>query len=272
MKYILIILIVLIILFIVFVIHSCKKVEVSYFDIENEKIDKNMRIMLLSDLHNRNVKDKVDLIIKNEKPDIIVLSGDMVNEFAHEQQTFIDLTDSFIGYDTYYTFGNHEEALSDHLKSLFLKKLTRTNIVLLNNDSKSLSNNIMLYGLDVDITFFEGLRKKKINNEYIESKIGEIDKKKYNIAIAHNPLMAKEYDKYGFDLTLSGHVHGGIVRLPLLGGLLSPEYKFFPKYYQGVYDVGNMKLVVSRGLGFNKRFPIRLFNPAEVVIINLRKK
>ena len=272
MEYIIITLVVLLIILILCIIYSCNKVGVSYYEISDEKIDKDMKIMLLSDLHNRNIKEKLDIIIKNENPDMIILSGDMVNEFPHEQQNFIDLTDLFTGYSTYYTFGNHEEALSEHLRSLFLRKLTRTNVVLLNNNSKKISENIMLYGLDVDITFFEGLRKKKINNEYIESKIGKLDKDKYNIAIAHNPLMAKEYNEFGFDLSLGGHVHGGIIRLPLLGGVLSPEYKFFPKYYQGVYKVGKMKLVVSRGLGYNRRLPIRLFNPSEVVVIKLSKK
>ena len=99
-----------------------------------------------------------------------------------------------------------------------------------------------------------------------------VDKEKYNIAIAHNPLMAYAYESFGFDLVFSGHVHGGLVKLPLLGGILSPEYKLFPKYYEGIYNLNKTKMIVSRGLGFCKRLPIRILNPAEVVIINLCNK
>ena len=81
-----------------------------------------------------------------------------------------------------------------------LERLSKTKLILLNDDSVSLSKNINLYGLDVDISFFEGLRNKKLDNKYIESRLGKLDKKKYNIAIAHNPLMAYAYTKYGFDL------------------------------------------------------------------------
>ena len=130
----------------------------------------------------------------------------------------------------------------------------------------------MLYGLDVDISFFEGLRNKKIDSKYIENRVGKLDNSKYNIAIAHNPLMAYAYEKYKFDLVFSGHVHGGLVRFPLLGGILSPEYKLFPKSYEGVYDLGKTRMVVSRGLGFCKRLPIRILNPGEVVIINLNNE
>ena len=71
---------------------------------------------------------------------------------------------------------------------------------------------------------------------------------------------------------LSGHVHGGLIRLPLLGPVLSPDYTFFPKYSQGIYKKNNTQMIVSRGLGFSRRLPFRIFNNGEVVIINLNKE
>lgn len=262
----------LIVIFVLLVIHSYVVINVSRYTINDKKIDKNMKIMLLSDLHNRDLKNKLEKIIYKERPDMIVLSGDMINEFQGEQENFIKLIPILEKYKTYYTFGNHEEACIKELKSDYINRLSKTKLILLNDDKVSLSNNINLYGLDVDISFFEGLRKKKITNKYIESRLGKLDKSKYNIGIAHNPLMAYGYTKFGFDLVFSGHVHGGVVKLPLLGGILSPEYKFFPKYYEGIYDVDGMKMIVSRGLGFCKRLPIRIFNPGEVVIINVCKE
>ena len=265
------VLIILIIFFILLVIHSYLVIDISRYTIKDKRIDKNIKMLLLSDLHNRDIKDKLSKIINKEKPDLIILSGDMINEFVGDQENFIKLIPILEKYKTYYTFGNHEEACIKELKNDYMNRLSKTKLILLNDDSVSLSKNIKLYGLDVDISFFEGLRKKKLDNKYIESRLGKLDNKKYNIAIAHNPLMAYAYTKYGFDLVFSGHVHGGLVRLPFLGGFLSPEYKFFPKYYEGFYDVDGMKMIVSRGLGFCKRLPIRILNPGEVVVINICK-
>lgn len=262
----------LIILFIILVIHSYIKIDVTRFNIKDKKIDKNLKILLLSDLHNRDIKNKIEKIIKEENPNIIILSGDMINEFEGDQENFFKLIPVLEKYKTYYTFGNHEEACIKDLKTNYLKRLSKTKLILLNDEKTKLTDNMMLYGLDVDISFFEGLRKKKLDNKYIEGRLGKLNTEKYNIAIAHNPLMAYAYESYGFDLVFSGHVHGGLVKLPFLGGILSPEYKLFPKYYEGIYNLNKTKMVVSRGLGFCKRLPIRILNPAEIVIINLSNK
>ena len=81
--------------------------------------------------------------------------------------------------------------------------------------------------------------------------------------LAHNPLFAEAYSQWGADMTFSGHVHGGAVRI-FGKGVLSPERKFFPKYTKGVYTVGNMKLLVTSGIG-----KLRLFNPAEMVVYKI---
>ena len=70
-------------------------------------------------------------------------------------------------------------------------------------------------------------------------------------------------------MMISGHIHGGVIRLPF--ALLSPEYKFFPKYSAGLYNINKMKLLVSRGIGYAKTLPIRVNNPAHIMIINLVK-
>ena len=262
----------LVIIFIILVIHSYIKLDITRYEIKDKKIDKNLKIMLLSDLHNRDIKTKIDKALKQEKPDMIILSGDMINEFEGDQENFMKLVPSLEKYKTYYTFGNHEEACIKDLKTNYKKRLEKTKLIILNDDKTKITNNIMLYGLDVDISFFEGMRKKKLDNKYIEERLGKLNKEKYNIGVAHNPLMAYAYENYGFDLVFSGHVHGGLVKLPFLGGILSPEYKFFPKYYEGIYELNKTKMVVSRGLGFCKRLPLRILNPGEIVIINLSNK
>jgi predicted MPP superfamily phosphohydrolase len=89
----------------------------------------------------------------------------------------------------------------------------------------------------------------------------------YKILIAHRPEMIENYKKYSFDLVLSGHTHGGQVRIPLIiNGLYAPGQGVFPKYAGGIYTHGNLTHVISRGLSVNPRLP-RIFNPPELVII-----
>lgn len=82
--------------------------------------------------------------------------------------------------------------------------------------------------------------------------------------LAHNPLCAKAYSQWGADIVFCGHIHGGAVRLPLLGGLLSPERKFLPEYSKGIYHIGKTEMIVSGGIG-----KPRLFNPPEIVFCEL---
>lgn len=265
------IIIILIIIFLILSFLSYKKIDISRYNIENEKIDKDLKIIVLSDLHNRNIKKKLSNILSIEKPDIIILSGDMVNEDIKYTKHFIELCEVLDKYKTYYTFGNHEKEMSQEDINKYYKLLAKTKLTIINNKNINLSNNIKLYGFDADISFFRGLRKLKLTAKDINDKLGSINANNFNILVAHDPREAKCYSKYGFDLTISGHVHGGLIRIPFLGGLLSPNYTFFPKYFQGNNKVNNMNLIVSRGLGFCRKIPFRILNPGEVVIISIVK-
>ena len=269
MKYVIIVLICLFVLLLISIIYSAVKIDVNYFLIRNKKIDEKLKIMFLSDLHNRKMINKLKNIIDRESPNIIVLGGDMINEYIKDTGNFLKLINILNGYKSYYVFGNHEESMSPEDKIEYFKKLNLTNVILLNNDSIRLSNNIKMYGLDSDIECYKYRGELGLNREYIVSKIGELDNNLFNILVAHNPLEFDSYVDYGADLVLSGHVHGGLVRLPFIGGLLSPDYTFMPKYYQARNVKDNTSMIVSRGLGFSKRIPFRINNPGEVVIINL---
>ena len=85
------------------------------------------------------------------------------------------------------------------------------------------------------------------------------------ILLAHNPLLLDTYAAWGADLVLCGHVHGGLIRLPLAGGLLSPERKFFPKYDKGLYEKAGTKMYVSGGIG-----KPRFWNPPEINLLYLK--
>ena len=269
MEIFIIVLIILLILNIISLIYSCNKVDISFYDVENSKIDKNLKIMFLSDLHNRNMTSKLDSIIKEENPDIIICGGDMVNEKLKETANFFKLLDVLDNYKTYYTFGNHEEYLEEDLDE-YKKKLKKYNIILLNDKKTSISKNIILYGLESEMEMYQRFNKPMLSDDYIVNKLGKVNENKFNILLAHNPLEFKSYYKTNYDLVLSGHIHAGLIRIPFIGALFSPDYTLFPKYSEGKYKKNNTTMIVSRGLGFSKRIPLRINNPAEVVIINLK--
>ena len=272
MNIVLYIIIIIFIVVIISMIVSHYKLDITKFDIKNNKIDKNIKIMFLSDLHNRNITQKLTRIINDEKPDLIIMGGDMINERLKYTHNFIDLYKSLEKEKIYYTYGNHEDELYYEDKEKYNKIINKSNMIILNDKNEKLSNNIVLYGLKSQKEDYLNFGKLCLSKKIIESKLGKFDKDKFNILIAHNPLEFDSYVKSSADLVLSGHIHGGLVRLPFLGGLLSPDYTFFPKYYSGIYTKNNTSMIVSRGLGFSRRIPFRVFNNGEVVIVNLIKR
>ncbi len=152
----------------------------------------------------------------------------------------------------------------------FLKGIEEAGIKLLRNeiiDDEELG--IRIYGSEIDRRFYKRFRQNIMEPGYMKEILGEPDEKAFNILLAHNPQYFKEYAAWGADLTLSGHVHGGLVRLPLLGGVVSPMVTFFPKYDGGVFKENGKEMILSRGLGPHT-IPIRVFNPGELNVIEIK--
>ena len=275
LKYILIIIGVLVISTVFIIIDSYINIDVSHYQIKSTKISNkynNYKIMLLTDLHNRDITKKLVKIVNDENPDIIVMSGDMINEKVEGFDNFFKLCEKLKDKTIYYVFGNNEENMSDEKQNEFINEIKeKTNVILLNNDKLELEDNFNIYGFSHQVKYYLASTKEKIDIKYIEERIGKIDTNKFNLLISHDPLLYDLYSEYGFDVVLSGHLHGGIINIPFIGGLLSPDFTFFPKYYKGVNKIEDTSLVISRGLGYGYMIPIRMFNRAEVVIINLMK-
>ncbi len=274
--YILYILIVLFILCLISIIYSHIKIDVCNYNICSKKIDKNIKILVLSDIHDRDINKKIIKVVNNEKPDYVVISGDAIDgkyltkRIANKKiNIFLKLCNMLKDYKVYYTYGNHETYLTSERYKRFKNQVLETKINILNNKGVYLSDHIKLSGIFHENKYYNR-KKYPMNDEYIKSKIGNIDKKEFNIIVCHNPLVPNPFKKYGFDMMISGHVHGGIARIPW--ALLSPEYRFFPKYSSGLYNIDNMKLLVSRGIGYSKTLPFRINNPAHIMIINLSKE
>lgn len=250
---------------------------------------KNFKILQLTDLHGKTFGDNNERLIKKIKkinPDIIVATGDMLSVTRDKKESFFNLCKNIRSfYPIYYSLGNHEVLVRDSNSidekvwfKEYIKKLKESDINVIDNSRISIikkNNRINLYGITLPLAYYrrrftEGREDKVIlTKEYMNKLIGCAKKDEFNILLAHNPLNFNSYMDWGSDLTFSGHVHGGIVRLPFIKGILSPEVAFLPKYKEGLYREKNSSLVVGRGLG-NSSIKFRLFNPPEIMVAELK--
>lgn len=243
----------------------------------------NYKIALITDLHSSSFgKDNKALLkkLKKEKPDIVLLGGDMISTSDTDYSVFFSLAKKLADlYPTYYVLGNHEQALEEKKLSYICQNIKSMGIKMLDNERvvlKKGSHTINLYGMWFNLRFYAD-RSEDSNpqSQYyfdIDTMNDIIGKKQkgVNILLTHNPVYFDTYEKWGADLTLSGHIHGGMVRLPFLGGICSPEKTFFPLYDEGVFEINNSKMIVSRGLG-NGDMGFRFLNCPELVIVTLKK-
>lgn len=253
----------------------------SQYGITSEKIPTSFdgfRIVQLSDLHGHTSPKSVQKLLRrihNLKPDVIVITGDFADEWTEDYRPLFRLTEALCEEGpVYFVYGNHEQRLPAKARRTFVKGLSARGVRVLNNASENLERNgdiLTFCGICVPLRYYRwknsGLRKPAVFSEkQMECLAGQHDPS-FTVLLAHNPFFFETYAAWGADLTLSGHVHGGMVRLPHFGGLLSPERKFFPKYSAGLYRIGKKQMAVSTGLG---RYP-RLNNPPELVLITLHR-
>lgn len=242
----------------------------------------SVKIAFLSDLHGRSYgKDNRDLIaaIAKERPDYILVGGDMLTRSEEEtDQTVIRLLEELVKLcPVYMANGNHEQKMRlDPLKygeryEDYRKAAEALGVHMLVNTTKHCDMKgipVAISGLEVPLGCYAHFRTRKLTNTDITERIGSCGKKNYQILLAHSPVYFETYAKWGADLTLSGHLHGGIICIPGYGGLITPQARLFPKYAGGIYQKDDKVNVVSRGLGTHT-VNIRLFNPAEVIMLTL---
>lgn len=246
-------------------------------------LSQKCRFVLISDLHNQvygNKNEKLIHTIKNINPDFIVVAGDLVTSEEKEDMTpGIELIQILSrDYKIYYGLGNHESKIKNCPERFgnqyhFLKSsLTNKNVCLLENESVEIPKyNIQITGLELDLKYFAHFRKCAMEQGYLQQMIAKPIKDKCNLLIAHNPDYFEEYAQWGADLVVSGHVHGGIMKLPFLGGVLAPSLRIFPKYDGGVYKEGKTVMLLGRGLG-SHTIKLRFFNPAQLYEVTLKPK
>ena len=275
------------ILMYLYIKYNVNTLEVTKYVVENKKVPKEFdgyNIVQISDLHSKLFGEnnkKLIQKIKSLNPDIVVVTGDLIDGENNNYNVALDFMKEISKlYRVYYIIGNHEQKAlikkyKDEYKDYF-NKLHQMDFVNLDNNKVEIvkgNSNINLYGLTVPYScykyLFDNQETTSIDSDFLEEKLGKVDREQFNILLAHTPFYFDEYEKWGADLTLCGHVHGGIVRLPFVGGLLSPDRKFFPKYDLGAYIKNKSTMIVSKGLGGSKVL-IRVNCKPEIVNIKLK--
>ena len=230
------------------------------------------KIAHVSDLHNAvfgRKNEKLLSLIRAAEPDIIAITGDLIDS----RHTDIDSALAFVEAaaeiaPVYYVTGNHESRLDfDEIEPRLIAAGARV----LRNEAEDIGRGgerIRLAGID-DPSF---IRTGGTSEERAAAELEQLGDGggTFTVLLAHRPELVEVYAEYGAGLVLSGHAHGGQVRLPLLGGLYAPGQGLLPEYDSGLYSLGETQMVVSRGLG-NSVAPLRVNNRPELVIVTLSR-
>ena len=230
------------------------------------------KIAVVSDLHNAqfgNNNSQLVEKIKKEHPDIIAITGDLVDSNRTDIEIAIQLVSRLTEIaPCYYVTGNHEAWINEQYKELE-KGLIAENVVILHDNVIQLtkgSETIQIAGQDdpyftnTDTYIQESMLQTRINNMSLSNE--------YCILLSHRPEMFEAYVSEEFDLVLSGHAHGGQFRVPFIGGIIAPDQGLFPEFDAGKYSKNNTIMIVSRGIG-NSIIPVRFNNRPEIVIVEL---
>ena len=260
-----------------------KLLTVTEYDLKDEKIPdsfKGKKIALVSDLHGvYHGRDNVRLIekIKGINPDYIVVTGDVINGRSTTELRYTEhILGSFagMGKPVIYTFGNHEEKLAVNLADRKaydkLIEISENNSILLNDKCFCPDEDIdvCFVGINLPLWLYHDHDRTGMLKGRIQEIVGAAEAdKKYKILLVHDPEHFDNYAESGVNLCLCGHLHGGIVRFPLLGGLITPRLQVFTKRSKGFFEKGNMKMIISGGVGWHD-FPMRIMNRPEIVVIN----
>lgn len=258
--------------------------QVTHYNITSEKLShasEDFKIVFLSDLHNCSYgagNTRLLNAIKDAKPDLILVGGDMlIGKTDADQTVAMNLMVALAKtYPVYYANGNHEQRMKEYPEEFgtayeeYKKALTEEGVIFLENEQIELhvaDTDVCVCGLEIPPECYAKFQKTSLSLEEVVNRIGQADEKKYQILLAHNPKFMDTYLAWGADLILSGHLHGGIVRIPGLGGIITPQGNLFPKYSGEYTKTDGKSVVVSRGLGTHT-IKIRFLNPAEMIVLH----
>lgn len=240
------------------------------------------KLVFLSDLHGKKYgTNNQDLLraVKHEKPDYILIGGDSVTRSKPETDAVaLNLIRHLVKIcPVYLANGNHEQKMRIYTEEYgnryekYMAIVREAGVHVLENASEEVDIKgvpVQISGLELPVKCYARFFARKLQIQDVKDAIGEPNEGRYQILLAHTPVFMPVYQQWGANLTLSGHLHGGIIGLPGIGGLITPQAVLFPKYAGGIYREGKHVGIVSRGLGTHT-VNLRFCNPAELVSVAL---
>lgn len=231
------------------------------------------KIVQISDLHDAQIgenNEKLVAMTAEAEPDCIVLTGDFVDSSRFHPERSLFVAEALVKIaPVYYVSGNHEAILPDEDYQALTDGLRALGVCVLEDESAELTRggqSIRLIGL-TDIGFHPGTLEEK--KDALRTALSALlPEDEFSVTLAHRPELMDVYTECGAPLVLSGHAHGGQIRLPGIGGLIAPGQGLFPKYTEGKYEENDTTLVVSRGIG-NSVLPLRVNDRPQIVVVQL---
>lgn len=243
-------------------------ITITRYTYETEKMPdgESYKIVQISDLHNKRFgkgQRRLLAAVKKEQPDMIAVTGDLVDSNRTDMETAMEFIRGAVEIaPVYYVTGNHENWLSGEDRKKLESELTKAGVHILSNETAEIK-------VGKKSVFLAGLRDENLSDGTLHG-ITEGLGKELVILLAHEPQYIEQYSREKVDLALTGHAHGGQVRLPFVGGLVAPDQGIFPKYTAGVHTQQEMTMLISRGLG-NSIIPVRIFNRPQVLVVTIQK-
>lgn len=265
------------------------KFEITEYQVDSEKITKGCEFtfVFLSDLHIKDFgQNNQELIeaIRQIKPDAVLSGGDMVlAKGIHSLDVPVKLLTMLAkDFSVYVAKGNHEirmerdrDVYGDQA-DVYRAALQKAGCVLLDNTQAVMEKNgnkIHVWGLDIPKTYYRKLKKAQMPVSFVEESLGEPEENEFHLLMAHSPNYIEVYGEWGADVALAGHFHGGTIRLPILGAVMSPDFEFFPRYAHGRFEWSHedkhCSMMVSSGLGTHS-VNLRINDPPELLVIRIR--
>ena len=266
---------VLIIILLCFTICECVRsnnnLTVTNYVIESKKINKGMKFVFISDLHNKEFGEKnselINLISK-QNPDFIALGGDFVTRHYENDDIMKNLISELTKITPVYCgLGNHEQDLSNKIN--FREDIENCGATLLENEyiTVTTKNGEPLILAGMSMYPYNHTIYREFWNEL--NKVCNSSSDTYSLFLFHRPeYMLNLLPESDIDLVMCGHTHGGLIQLPLIGGLISSNQGFFPKYDKGFFEFGNSDMIISSGLANSNPIP-RFNNPPEICVIEI---
>lgn len=239
------------------------------YTVVSPKLTAEVRLAVVTDFHSSDNADDVAAMTASCAPDAVLMVGDMFDDDTANRPT--ERTLSLMRqlsalYPCYYVSGNHE-AWTGEMDALY-QQTEEAGVTVLRMSSGVLTvrgQRIALCGIpDPYEMVFSGAPDTE---EQLRQALEDVDSADFTVLLAHRPELLAKYAQFPLDLVVSGHAHGGQVRIPgVLNGLYAPNQGWFPKLAGGAYTQDGMTLIVSRGLAVRTRLP-RIFNRPEVVLV-----